>query len=104
MKHVVGVIRRLVILTILVGAAYGGWYYYTRYYQAPGAGPLTASGTVEATEVHLGTQLGGRVEAVNAAEGDAVQSGEILAEVRPGSGVAISISSPAKYALPKSMK
>jgi multidrug resistance efflux pump len=87
MKRIVGVIRTLVILAILAGLGYGGWYYYTHYYTAQANAPLTASGTVEATEVHVGTQLGGRVEAVNVGEGDTVTTGEILAEVRPSSGV-----------------
>ncbi len=87
MKRALGVIRTLVILSLLGGLGYGGYYYYIHYYAAQQSGPLTASGTVEATEVNLGTQLGGRVEAMNAAEGDTVTSGEILAEVRPGSGV-----------------
>ncbi len=87
MKRILGVIRTLIILAILAGLGYGGYYYYTRTYAAQQNAPLTASGTVEATEVHLGTQLGGRVETVNVAEGDAVTDGEILAEVRPTSGV-----------------
>ena len=87
MKRILGVIRTLVILAVLGGLGYGGYYYYTRYYSVQQNGPLTASGTVEATEVNLGTQLGGRVEAMNAAEGDTVKNGDILAEVRPASGV-----------------
>ncbi len=87
MRRTLGVIRTLVILSLLGGLGYGGYYYYTHYYTAQQAGPLTASGTVEATEINLGTQLGGRVEVMNAAEGDTVTDGEILAEVRPGSGV-----------------
>jgi len=87
MKRALGVIRTLVFLTLLGGLGYGGYYYYTHYYTAQQSGALTASGTVEATEVHLGTQLGGRVESMGAAEGDPVKDGEILAEVRPASGV-----------------
>jgi HlyD family secretion protein len=87
MKRILGVIRTLVILAILGGLGYGGYYYYTHYYLAQQDAPLTASGTVEATEVNLGTQLGGRVESMNMAEGDTVKDGDILAEVRPSSGV-----------------
>jgi HlyD family secretion protein len=87
MKRILGVLRTLIILGVLAGLGYGGYYYYTRYYIAQTNAPLTASGTVEATEVHLGTQLGGRVEAMGVAEGDQVTNGEILAEVRPSSGV-----------------
>jgi HlyD family secretion protein len=87
MKRILGAIRTIVILAVLAGLGYAGWVYYTGYTTAQANAPLTASGTVEATEVHVGTQLGGRVEAVNVAEGDAVTTGEILAEVRPSSGV-----------------
>ena len=87
MKRVLGIIRTLVVLALLGGLGYGGYLYYMRTQVSQNSGPLTASGTVEATEVHLGTQLGGRVEVVNVAEGDAVTDGEILAEVRPTSGV-----------------
>jgi multidrug efflux pump subunit AcrA (membrane-fusion protein) len=87
MKRALGIIRTLVFLSLLGGLGYGGYYYYTHYYSTQQSGALTASGTVEATEVNLGSQLGGRVEAMDAAEGDPVTNGEILAEVRPTSGV-----------------
>jgi multidrug resistance efflux pump len=87
MKRILGVIRTLIILAIVGGVGYGAYYFYTKDYLVQQNAPLTASGTVEATEVNLGTQLGGRVDSMNAAEGDPVTDGEILAEVRPASGV-----------------
>jgi HlyD family secretion protein len=42
---------------------------------------LSASGTVEVTEADLGFQVGGRIEAVDAAEGDRVEAGAVLARL-----------------------
>ncbi|MCJ7512870.1 MAG: biotin/lipoyl-binding protein, partial [Anaerolineales bacterium] len=42
------------------------------------AGPLTASGTVEGTEVRIGSESGGRVVEVLVTEGQVVQAGEVL--------------------------
>ena len=44
-----------------------------------GNGPLTASGTVEATEAQLGFQAAGRIEAIRVHEGDRVRPGDTLA-------------------------
>lgn len=43
-----------------------------------GAGALTASGTIEATEIRVGSEVGGRVAAVEADEGDEVNAGDVL--------------------------
>ncbi len=77
--------RQIIPILILIVLAGVAWYYFAGPGQAKAAA-LTASGTVEAVEVHVGTQLGGRVEAVNVAEGEAVQLGQIVATVRPTSG------------------
>ncbi len=42
------------------------------------AGPLRASGAVEGTEIAVSAELGGRVAAVAAAEGDRVAAGQLL--------------------------
>ena len=42
---------------------------------------FTLSGTIEATEVHLGSETGGIVDRINVAEGDQVQSGAVVAVV-----------------------
>ena len=52
------------------------------------AGKITViSGTIEATEIHLGTQLGGVIDAIYVKEGENAQKGQIVAEVQPASGV-----------------
>lgn len=72
----------ILLILLVAGLAYGGWYVFVR----PGliGTHLTASGTIEATEVHLGTQLGGKVDAMNVREGDKVRQGQVLAQIRPG--------------------
>ena len=67
---------------LVAGLAYSGWYVFVR--PAAASGALTASGTIEAIEVHLGTQFGGKVDAVNVQEGDKVQQGQVVAQIRPG--------------------
>jgi multidrug resistance efflux pump len=48
---------------------------------ARAAEPLTASGTIEATQVRVSAQVGGRIEALLADEGDIVQAGQVLARL-----------------------
>lgn len=48
-------------------------------------GKMTVSGTIEATEIHLGTQLGGRVDSVTVEEGGNVERGDLLVTVHSAS-------------------
>lgn len=43
-----------------------------------GAGPIEASGTIEAEEVVIASELGGRVEEIVAGEGEEVEAGQVL--------------------------
>lgn len=45
------------------------------------ADPVTASGTIEATRVRVSAQVGGRIEALLADEGDTVEAGMVLARL-----------------------
>ncbi|MCX7839423.1 MAG: efflux RND transporter periplasmic adaptor subunit [Anaerolineae bacterium] len=45
------------------------------------AEPLTASGTIEATQVRVSAQIGGRILELLADEGDTVQAGQVLARL-----------------------
>jgi multidrug efflux pump subunit AcrA (membrane-fusion protein) len=47
----------------------------------PVAGPLTASGTVEATEVVIGPEIAGKVLEVSVDEGDTVRAGQTLVKL-----------------------
>ncbi len=71
----------VVILLALLG--YGVYYVLQNYASGPG---LVVSGTIEATEIHLGTLMGGRVNQVYAGEGETVSEGQLLVEVQPASG------------------
>jgi multidrug efflux pump subunit AcrA (membrane-fusion protein) len=82
-KRVIQVVRGVVaalVLTGLLGVGY--WFFFLRPTAANG--DLTASGTVEVVEVNLGTQLGGRVDAVLVKEGEKIQRDQILAKIQPG--------------------
>jgi HlyD family secretion protein len=69
------VIVRVVVLVVVLSII-GAWWYLGQN-QAP-AGPLSASGTIEANTVTLSPQLPGRVATVAAAEGDRVTAGQAL--------------------------
>ena len=98
--------RRFIFPIILVLAAAAGiWYYWVRPAGSLAAawgslmsptgslatswkslvnpvsatsGPLTASGTVEATEINVAPEVAGKILAVNVKEGDTVRVGDVL--------------------------
>lgn len=68
----------IIVIPAVVGLAIIaliGWQYYQ---SAVANARLVLSGTIEATYIHLGTQLGGEVKQVYVNEGDYVGSGEHL--------------------------
>lgn len=74
--------RRIIIPAIILLALVGyGVYYVLQNYAR--SQELVVSGTIEATEIHLGTQTGGLVKGVYADEGDTVTENQLLAEVKP---------------------
>ncbi len=73
--------RRLIpvlILVILVIVA--AWWYFIQSRSANSSNVLSASGTIEATEVRLSGELGGRILKINVNEGDYVKTGDVLLE------------------------
>ena len=81
----------LVVALVLVGAAAGVWYLSSQpnvwnqlladlglQTQATAAGVLAASGIIEAEEVSVTTETGGRVAEILADEGDSVQNGDVV--------------------------
>jgi len=88
-------IRRLIFPVILLLAAVALlWYYWVRPAgslatawstllnpPAVSATALTASGTVEMTEINVAPEAAGKILAVNAKEGDTVHVGDVLAQL-----------------------
>ena len=67
------------IILVLVVAAAVAYYWYN--YMRPAAlasGALTASGTVETTEISIAPELSGKILEVDVQEGDAVKAGDVL--------------------------
>jgi multidrug resistance efflux pump len=57
-------------------------------------GPLTVSGNIEATLIHLGTTMGGTIDQLNVEEGDIVLKNQSLAIVKVSQGGTEQIRSP----------
>ena len=70
-------IRRFIPIIVILAVA-AAIIYYFNVIAVDETGALNASGTVETTEVVIAPEVGGRVVEVLAAEGDLVQSGDIL--------------------------
>lgn len=72
--------KRPPIPVIVILLATLGIIAYFLYQQSLGVenGALTASGTVEAVLVRVAPEIGGKISAVNASEGDAVKTGDVL--------------------------
>ncbi|MFA6169316.1 MAG: efflux RND transporter periplasmic adaptor subunit [Candidatus Margulisiibacteriota bacterium] len=67
----------LVLITVLlVGAAFG-WYFYQQKHN----GKLTASGTIEGTEVTVSSKVTGKVSVILVDEGLTVNEGDVLASI-----------------------
>jgi multidrug resistance efflux pump len=75
--------RRPIVPILLVIAAVGAAVYF--YVQSSAeTGGLTVSGTIEATEVNLGSISGGRVDQVHVQEGERVEHDAVVAVVNGG--------------------
>jgi HlyD family secretion protein len=71
-------LRNGFIALLVIGAiVYAGWYYYIRPNTIINA-QLSASGTVETTEISIVPQQSGKISEVNVNEGDIVKAGQIL--------------------------
>ncbi len=84
---IIGPVFLIFILALSVGA-------YFILQSSKGNGTYIFSGTIEATEIHLASELGGSVTRVYVKEGEIVQEGQSLAEVRPIVGARERITSP----------
>ncbi|HMP01677.1 MAG TPA: efflux RND transporter periplasmic adaptor subunit [Gemmatales bacterium] len=68
--------KSLVILGVIVAAGVGAYFWWWQPWQEETA--LDLAGVVESQEVRLGSKIGGRVEQVEVAEGQTVQTDQIL--------------------------
>ena len=66
------------IIILVIAALIGGGYYAYTLTRPTNPGALTASGTVEATEVLIAPELSGKVTEVLVNEGDQVKKGDVL--------------------------
>ncbi len=67
----------VIILVLVVIVTLGAYYLYTSTRPAAN-GSLSASGTVETTEISIAPELSGKVAEVLVGEGDAVKTGDVL--------------------------
>lgn len=75
--------RKRILPLILVAAAIAASIYFYLQTTAASTG-LTVSGSIEATEVNLGSIMGGRVDQVRVQEGDNVALDDVVAVVNGG--------------------
>lgn len=73
--------KRIGLALVLAAVVVGGGAWLALRPAASSTGPLAASGTVEAREAVLGFQLGGRIVEVLPREGDAVETGVVIARL-----------------------
>ncbi len=71
--------RRIVPVVLLLAVAAAAIWYFTRSANAE-TGAISASGTIEATQINIAPELGGRVDVVHVSEGDVVKAGDVLVQ------------------------
>ncbi len=69
----------IIILIAIIGGAY--WWFNQPQVDASASTALVGSGSIEAETVAITTEIGGRIIAVKAAEGDEVTAGQVLVEI-----------------------
>jgi multidrug resistance efflux pump len=73
--------RRIIPVILLILVASATWWYLNRETAAADSGVLVASGTIEAIQVQVSAETGGRVMQVTVAEGDGASAGQILVQL-----------------------
>ncbi|MGB8475539.1 MAG: efflux RND transporter periplasmic adaptor subunit [Candidatus Acidiferrum sp.] len=68
--------RKRIVILILVAAILGGTVVYATWFRRDNA--LRGSGTVEARDIRVGSEVGGRIDKVLVREGDTVHRGQVL--------------------------
>lgn len=70
--------RRIAPIVILVVIAIAALWYLSSSKPRENGGPISASGTIEASQVLVASETGGKVREVLVQEGDAVEAGKVL--------------------------
>lgn len=83
--------KRAIPILVLAVLALGAGAYYLLQTASTSKG-LVVSGTIEAYDVRVGAEKGGRVDAVYASEGEHVKAGQLLVEVHNAGTVKSPIS------------
>lgn len=83
----------LVALIAVVAVAVFAWYYISQYFDQG----LTASGTIEATEVVVSSKVAGHVLKINYDEGDTIKQGAVIAQIDPTDAKAALLNAQARY-------
>jgi HlyD family secretion protein len=86
-----------VILVVVVGLI--TWAYFTQR-SAATSRLFTYSGTIEATQVHLASELGGSVKRVAVKQGNPVQAGQVMVELYSAAHTSLSSISNEKITSP----
>ncbi len=73
---------KVILAVLVILAIYLGWRFFASESKS-GTAPLSASGTIEAEEVSVGAEIGGRVDSLAVEEGDAVKKGDALVAMDP---------------------
>ncbi len=71
----------LTVLLLVAAAAALGWRWWERTYNRPPENIIRASGTIEAEEIEVASELSGRVVATYVDEGDSVEEGQVLIQL-----------------------
>lgn len=72
--------KRILPVVVLVGLAAFAIWYLTSARAGQENGPITASGTIEAVQINLASEVGGKVSQVAAQEGERVEAGKPLVQ------------------------
>jgi HlyD family secretion protein len=75
--------KRIVPVLLILVTGLVAWAFYIQQ-STSNQNASTYSGTIESTQIHLSTQIGGSVENVFVREGEAVKTGQILVEIFSG--------------------
>lgn len=73
--------RAVIIIAILIIIGTGYWWFTQQTEAMPTEATLTGSGVIEAKDVAITAELGGRVTKINVAEGDEVAADQTLVEL-----------------------